>query len=67
MSITFSRQNDAGSRTRTYWYWENLVSVVVLVLEFNALYYWARLSLKPWVSGCARDTPNPTTGYLHLK
>ena len=67
MSITFSRQNDAGYHTRTYWYWENLVAVVVLVLEFNALYYWARLRLQPWVTRCTRGSPHPTTGYLHPK
>ena len=67
VSITFSHQSDAGSRTRAYWYWENLVSVVFLVLEFNALYYWARLSLQPWVSRCALGTPHPTTGYLQPK
>ena len=31
----FSRQNDAGSRGRTSFYWENLVLVVVLVLEVS--------------------------------
>ena len=30
---TFSRQNDAVSRGRTTYYWENLVLVVVLVLD----------------------------------
>ena len=34
-ATTFSRQNDAGSRVRTYL--ENLVLVVVLVLESKAL------------------------------
>ena len=34
----FSRQNNAGSRASTTWYWENLVLVVVLVLESKALY-----------------------------
>ena len=30
-AITFSRQNDAGSRGRTISYWKNLVIVVILV------------------------------------
>ena len=34
----FSRQNDAGLRTLTVVLWENLVLVVVLVLELQALY-----------------------------
>ena len=29
MSTTFSRQNDAGSRAHTTWYWKSLVLVVV--------------------------------------
>ena len=33
----FSRQNDAGSRARTTYYWENLVLVVLLVLESKGL------------------------------
>ena len=33
----FSRQNKAVSRLRTTWYWENLVLVVDLVLEFKGL------------------------------
>ena len=37
-ATTFSRQNDAGSRAYTTYYWENLVFVVVLVLESKALY-----------------------------
>ena len=37
-AITFSRQNDAGSRVYTTKYWENLVLVVVLVSESKALY-----------------------------
>ena len=32
-AITFSRQNDAGSRASPIYCWENLVPVVVLVLE----------------------------------
>ena len=36
-ATTFSRQNDAGSRAHTAWYWNNLVLVVVLVLESKAL------------------------------
>ena len=36
-AITFSRQNDAGSRASTTYYSENLVLVVVLVLEPKAL------------------------------
>ena len=34
-AITFSRQNDAGSRASPIYCWENLVLVVVLVLESN--------------------------------
>ena len=30
-AITFSRQNDAGSRGRTISYWKNLILVVILV------------------------------------
>ena len=37
-AIAFSRQNDAGSRTNTANYWENLVLVVVLVLDSKAPY-----------------------------
>ena len=36
-AITFSRQNDAGSRVRNSQYWESLVLVVVLVSESKAL------------------------------
>ena len=36
-AIKFSRQNDAGSRARTTWYFGNFVVVVVLVLESKAL------------------------------
>ena len=36
-AITFSRQNDVGSRARNTQYWENQVLVVVLVLKFKAL------------------------------
>ena len=32
-AITCSRQNDAGSRSRTTKYWENLVLVIVLILK----------------------------------
>ena len=44
-ATTFSRQNDAGSRASTTYYWENLVLVVVLVLESKAL-YWNRVKIK---------------------
>ena len=37
-AITFSRQNDAGSRKSTTQYWENLVLVVVLIFESKALF-----------------------------
>ena len=37
-AITFSRQNDAGSRVINTQYWENLVLVVVLISESKALY-----------------------------
>ena len=37
-AITFSRQNDAGSRVSNTQYWQNLVLVVVLVSESKALY-----------------------------
>ena len=30
-AITFSRQNDSGSRARTTSYWKNLILVVILV------------------------------------
>jgi len=40
-TVTFSRQNDAGSRASTTQYWENLVLVVVLVSESKALYHFA--------------------------
>ena len=36
-AITFSRQNDAGSRVSNTQYWENLVLLVVLVLESKGL------------------------------
>ena len=35
-AMTFSRQNDAGSRASTTYYSENLVLFVVLVLEPKA-------------------------------
>ena len=38
-AITFSRQNDAGSRARNTEYLENLAPIVVLVLESKALCY----------------------------
>ena len=34
-AITFSRQNDAGSRASNTQYWENLFLVVVLISEFQ--------------------------------
>ena len=34
----FSRQNDVGFRALNVALWENLVPVVVLVVEFKALY-----------------------------
>ena len=37
-AITFSRQNDAGSRKSNTQYWKNLVLVVVLVLESKDLH-----------------------------
>ena len=37
-ATTFSRQNDTGSRACTTLYWENLVLVDVLPLEFKGLY-----------------------------
>ena len=37
-AVTFSRQNDAGSRVSNTQHWENLVQVVVLVSESKALY-----------------------------
>ena len=36
-AITFSRQNEAGSRVSNTQYWENLVLVVVLVSESKVL------------------------------
>ena len=36
-AITFSRQNEAGSRVSSTQYWENLVLVVVLVSESKVL------------------------------
>ena len=36
-AITFSRQNDAGSRARNTQHFKNLVVVVVLVLESEAV------------------------------
>ena len=36
-AITFSRQDDAGSRASTTKYWENLVLEVVLALESKGL------------------------------
>ena len=43
-AIKFSRQNDAGSRVSTTYYWQNLVLVVVLVSESKALYFSVRRS-----------------------
>ena len=37
-AITFSRQNDVGSRVSTTQYWENLVLLVVHIWESKALY-----------------------------
>ena len=36
-TITFSRQNDAGTRSSTTKYWENLVLVVAFARESKAL------------------------------
>ena len=36
-ATSFSRQNDAGSRTSTIYHWEKLVLAVVLVLESKGL------------------------------
>ena len=38
-AITFSRQNDAGSRVSKTQDWENLLLVIVLVSESKALQY----------------------------
>ena len=38
-AVTFSRQNDAGSRASTTYYWENLLLVVDLVSESKGLYF----------------------------
>ena len=43
-AIKFSRQNHAGSRVSTTYYWQNLVLVVVLVSESKALYFSVRRS-----------------------
>ena len=40
-AITFSRQNDAGSRVNSTQYWENLELVVVLVSEGKALSFFS--------------------------
>ena len=37
-AITFSRQNESGSRESTTWYWANLVLIVLLVLESKDVY-----------------------------
>ena len=50
-NITFSRQNDAGSRVSNTQYWENLALVVVLVSESKALYLWAMHSKRISLSG----------------
>ena len=42
-AITFSRQNDSGSRVSNTQYWENLVLVVVLVSESKALYFSVKI------------------------
>ena len=39
-AIAFCRQNDAGSRARTTWYWENLVLEVFLVSESKVRNIW---------------------------
>ena len=41
-AITFSRQNDSGSRVSNTQYWENLVLVVVLFSESKALYFFCQ-------------------------
>ena len=45
-ATTFSRKNDAGSRSRTTYYWENLVLVVVLVLESKGLYSYSAVKIE---------------------
>ena len=38
-AVTFSRQNDAGSRASSTYHWENLLLVVDLVSESKGLYF----------------------------
>ena len=50
--MTFSRQNDAGSRARTTWYWktQSVALVVVLALESKALYSLRTQPLLPTIN-----------------
>ena len=50
-AITFSRQNDAGSRASTTNCWENLVLVVFLVLEIKGLYWLERRAPSRIING----------------
>ena len=54
-AITFSRQNDAGSRASPIYCWENLVLVVVLVLESKdkIINHWFIILLYHYKSLCA--------------
>ena len=70
-AITFSRQNDAGSRAFTTQYWKSLVLVVVLVLESKALYYsvWEAAN-KTREAGWSVDEETGIVSYLtwlHVK
>ena len=53
-AITFSRQNDAGSRASPIYCWENLVLVVVLVLESKDKFnHWFIILLYHYKPLCA--------------
>jgi len=54
----FSRQNDVGLRVLNLALWENLVLVVVLVLQSNALYWKGESELK-----ARTNTPMQWTRY----
>ena len=49
VAITFSCQNDTGSRVSNTQYWGNIFLVVILILESKGLYYYTYGWSDKWV------------------
>ena len=58
-AITFSRQNDAGSRANTTQHWENLVFVVLLVWNL-------KLSIFEWDAKVTHSAVCSPGGVVHF-